>query len=191
MSGDIYAPLRTGIRCAFLFSFYYNEIIEERATAEIITGIVWVLAGLFLAGLRWLFRGEKIAQEQESNNLVRVQGEVVAYKAHFEEISQKTNGLVLLGREVRNGYLVSYAPIVRFEFTGVVYEIEVDSLSYGKPRLNVPMDILVDVNNMKKAYDAAQTERDSFLSYFFMWLLVVAIICGVIIFLVRNSSLTI
>ena len=70
-------------------------------------------------------------------------------------------------------------------------EAVVEPALHHKPRLNSRMDILVNTDNFKEAYDASRVNTNNLLAYFVKWLLLAGLISLAVIWWVRRSSLSI
>ena len=134
---------------------------------------------------------ERSFQTEKAKDLIPVKGKVVSCKAVHEDMLLNPSNIKILTHKTHNGYVVTYYPIVHFMLNNVKYEAVVDKPMTRRPVTDVDMDILVDVNNLEKVYEAAAEERSSLIVYLLEWGGILWLMVWGIGWLVRHSSLTI
>ena len=158
--------------------------MSDKDIEQLVLPAIWLLFVVMVPIMKLLFGANK----PQTEKLISASGEVVACKVKLEDLPSETAALNILENEVRNGQFVFYYPIVRFNLNGVDYEAVVQSPQPYKPRLHVPMEILVEADNMSVAYDKTKLERSSLLGYFAVWFLIFVGMCVGIMYLMRMKS---
>ena len=124
-------------------------------------------------------------------DVIPVKAMVVGIRAVHEEITPQTNKFKQLLKDQHNGYLVTYYPVVHYMLNNTQYEAVVQTPMDHRPRIDVPMDVLVDVHDLGVAYEVAQVEKNSLILYFIQWGIGLILIGGAVWWIVRHSALSI
>ena len=135
---------------------------------------------------------KRFTRTRGKKHFIPLTGTVVGYKSEFAESvgahrADLSRMIDVLSHDVKNGRLVEYYPIVRFRLDDQEHEAVVAPAQKRKPVINVPMAILVNLDNLQEAYSEAEQVKASLFISLIGWSAAVFVLCRVMLWFVRRN----